>query len=136
MKPTPKTGKSMRRKARRRARPAAAGSVLKRMIAAREAVVTDGALQVCQAVAAVTSLVTVDATKTPFTVKPPDLFERKFNDPKVAISNEQMSIFKDNLTRLLPQIAGPISQIADNADLLIGDVSDFVMDALLSKGNR
>jgi len=117
-------------------KPAAATALLKKMIAAKEAVITDGALQVCRAIAAVTNLVTVDATKDPFEVCPADLFERTFDDPKVGMSNEQMSSFKDNLTQLLPQISGAISEIADNAGLRIGDVADFVTDALVAGGNQ
>jgi hypothetical protein len=111
-----------------------ARETLRGLIATREALVTDGALQICLAIATVTNLVTVDAAQDPFVVTPNDLFNRKFNDNKVGMSNLQMPIFKANLAVLLPQIPADIAQIADNAGLEIGDVGDFVADALVGAG--
>jgi hypothetical protein len=55
-------------------------------------------------IAATTALVTVDASTTPFTTNPDDLFDRTFNDPKVAISDDRMPIFNANLTVLLKEL--------------------------------
>jgi hypothetical protein len=94
----------------------------------------DGALEVCLAIASVTTLVTVDASEEPFAVDPPDLFQRRFCDDRVGLSDRQMPIFKANLGALLPQVAVDIARIADNAQIQIGDLSDFVADALADSG--
>jgi hypothetical protein len=104
------------------------------MIAAKQALVgpKDGRLEVALAIAATTALVTVDASTTPFTTNPDDLFDRTFNDAKVGISDDQMPIFKANLTVLLPEIAADIAEIPDNAALPIEKVAEFVRLALLA----
>ncbi|MBM3795008.1 MAG: hypothetical protein FJW31_13270 [Acidobacteria bacterium] len=93
--------------------------------------VTDGALQVCFALASVTNLVTVDAAAEPFAVAPDDVFARTFDDLRVGLSHQQMPIFKANLAGLLPRPLAPdVARIADDAGLAIGDVADFIAAAL------
>jgi len=94
---------------------------------------TDGRIQVALAIAAVSSLVSVDATKNPFQTVPPSLFGLTFNDPKVGISDAQMPVFKADLVHLLPQIAADISDIPENASLVIEKVAEFVAVSLLSQ---
>ncbi len=104
------------------------------LIATKQAAVgpKDGRLEVALAIAATTALVTVDASTTPFTTSPDDLFDRTFNDTKVGISDDQMAIFKANLTVLLPEITDDISQIPENSALPIEKVAEFVRLSLLA----
>ena len=103
-------------------------TTLNNLIAVKQASVgpEDGRLQVALAIAATTNLVTVNATETPFTTTPDDLFDLMFNDSTVGISDEQMPVFKANLTVLLPTIAIDISQIPENAGLPIEKVAELV----------
>jgi len=94
----------------------------------------DGRLEVALAIAATTALVTVDASTSPFTTAPDDLFDRTFNDSKIGISDDQMPVFKANLAVLLPDIAGDIDKIPDNAALPIEKVAEFVRLSLLAHG--
>jgi hypothetical protein len=93
---------------------------------------TDGRLQVALAIAGISSLVTVDATKNPFQTSPDDLFDLNFDDPSVGISDDQMPAFRANLTVLLPEIASDIAQLRDNASLPIEKVAEFVRLSLLA----
>jgi hypothetical protein len=104
------------------------------MIAAKEAEIDDGSLQVALALASITQLVTVDATTEPFSVDPDDLFLLKFNDPKVGLADDDIAIFKANLAELLPSISADISEIDENANVEIGLVVDFVTVSLLAAG--
>src|SRR6266567_8562370 len=108
---------------------------INRLIAAKQASLEpdDGRLQVALAIAATTNLVTVDTTTTPFETDPNDLFDRTFNDQKVGLSDDQMAVFKANLTVLLPSIASDIDQIPENAALPIEKVARFVKLALLGQ---
>ena len=92
----------------------------------------DGRIEVALAIASVTDLVRVDATAHPFTTTPDDLFDRTFNDSKVGIDDSQMSVFKANLTQLLPEITNDIAQIPENAGLSIEKVAEFVRLSLLA----
>src|ERR1700721_1097354 len=96
-------------------------ATINNLIATKQAAVgpKDGRLEVALAIAATTALVTVDASTTPFTTNPDDLFDRTFDDPKVGISDDQMAVFKANLTVLLPEITDDIAQIPENAALPI-----------------
>jgi hypothetical protein len=107
-----------------------ARTTLAALIRKKEAAVTDGALQIVIAVASVTTLVTVDTTQQPPVFDPPDLGSLTFGDPRVGLSDQGVAIFKANLKILLPQIAGDIDQIPDNANLNIGDVARFVQLSL------
>lgn len=110
----------------------AARAVLATLIRKKEAIVTDGALQVVIAIASVTSLVTVDTTQDPPAIDPADLGTLTFGDPRVGLTDEGVAIFKANLKILLPQIAADIDQIPDNANLNIGDVAKFVQLSLMT----
>lgn len=107
-----------------------AQGTLAALIKKKEAAVTDGAIQVVIAVASVTALVTVDTTQEPPVFEPEDLGSLTFGDPRVGLSDEGVAIFKANLKILLPQIAGDIDEIPDNASLNIGDVARFVQLSL------
>jgi hypothetical protein len=104
------------------------------LIATKQASVgpKDGRLEVALAIAATTALVTVDASTTPFSTNPDDLFDRTFDDSKVGISDDQMAVFKANLTVLLPEITDDIAQIPENAALPIEKVAEFVRLSLLA----
>jgi hypothetical protein len=102
------------------------------LIQGKPLIVTDGGLQVALAIASVTTLVTVDTTQDPFVVDPPDLGTLTFADPKVGMSDQQVGIFKATLKALLPQIAKDIDQLPDNANLVVGEVAEFVRLALLN----
>lgn len=95
----------------------------------------DGAFEVALAIAAVTDLVTVDATTTPFSTDPDDLFDRTFNDAKVGIDDNQMNIFKANLALQLPEIKADINNIPENSNEKIGDVAEFIRLSLLQAGS-
>jgi hypothetical protein len=117
--------------AKREARSASdAREVMAALIKKKEAVVTDGAIQVVMAIASVTTLVTVDTTQNPPVFDPDDLGSLTFGDPRVGLTNEGVSIFKANLKILLPVIAEDIDEIPDNANLNIGDVAKFVQLSL------
>jgi hypothetical protein len=118
----------------RAAREAAVGTSARETLAAlirkKEESVTDGAIQVVIAIASVTTLVTVDTTQVPPAFDPSDLGELTFGDPRVGMSDEGVAVFKANLKILIPEIAGDIDQIPDNANLNIGDVARFVQLSL------
>jgi hypothetical protein len=109
-----------------------ARETLAALIREKEAGVTDGAIQVVIAIASVTTLVTVDTTQDPPVFDPDDLGTMTFGDPRVGLTDDGVAIFKANLRVLLPQIAGDIDQIPDNANLNIGDVARFVQLSLQS----
>jgi len=108
---------------------------LAQLIAAKNQAIgpDDGALQVALAIAGVSQLVTVDASKIPLQSTPSNLFDLTFNNSNVGISDNQMPTFKANLSQLLPQIANDISQIPANAALTIGQVAEFVRVSLLAQ---
>ena len=111
---------------------------LDRLIAAKSMASgpTDGRLQVALAIAGVSSLVTVDATKHPFETSPDDLFDLLFNDPTVGLADEQMPALRANLTALLPGIAVDIAQLPDNASLPIEKTAEFIRLSLLAQSNQ
>lgn len=121
-----------RKKARERVTVEAAERSLERMIAEKQQEVGDGSLQVIMAIASCTSLVTVDLTRNPPRVTPPNLGSLRFNDPLVGLSNTQMAVFKANLAILLPLIAEDVAKIPENAGLKISSVANFVRVALLA----
>lgn len=92
----------------------------------------DGRIEIATAIAAVSSLVTVDASKHPFQTVPPNLFQLTFNNKLVGISDDQMPVFKANLTQLLTQIATDITQIPENSALSIEQVAEYVQLSLIS----
>jgi hypothetical protein len=96
--------------------------------------VKDGRLEVALAIARTSDLVTV--VVQPPSVDPSDLFDRAFNDNKVGIDDGQMSIFKAELAKLLPEIASDISRIPENANQIIEDVAEFVRLALLKNSAK
>ena len=81
-----------------------------------------------------TDLVTVDQSASLPVVSPDDLFTLTFDHPKVGLNSEQMALFKRNLAIALPQAAGDIALIAENAHLQIGPVSDFIRASLAQAG--
>jgi hypothetical protein len=91
--------------------------------------IKDGRLEVALAIARTSDLVTVVAQ--PPSVDPSDLFDRAFNNNKVGIDDGQMSIFKAELDKLLPEITSDIDRIPENANQIIEDVAEFVRLALL-----
>jgi hypothetical protein len=92
--------------------------------------VKDGRLEIALAIARTSDLVTVDDSTQPFTVDPDDLFDWPFNDNRVGIDDGQMSIFKAELEKLLPEIKGDIDGIPENSNILIKDVVKTIRDAL------
>jgi hypothetical protein len=92
----------------------------------------DGRLEVAEAIAATTQLVSVDPTTLPFTTRPDDLFDRTFNDEQVGIDDENlMRAFKAHLERRLPQIAAVIeAKVPTNPAMGIELVANFVRAAL------
>jgi len=112
-------------------------ATLNKLIAAKQASITpkDGRLQLALAIASTTNLVTVDTTVVPFSTIPDDLFDRTFDDKSVGISDDQMPVVKASLSVLLPEIAGDISQIPDNAASPIEKVAEFVRLSLLAHSN-
>ncbi len=126
-----KKKRSTSRSAARETTPAAsARETLAALIRKKEAVITDGAIQIVIAIASVTTLVTVDTTQDPPVFDPEDLGSLTFGDPRVGMTDQGVAIFKANLKILLPQIADDIDQIPDNANLNIGDVARFVQLSL------
>jgi hypothetical protein len=107
-----------------------AREALAALIRAKQATITDGAIQVVIAIASVTTLVTVDTTQNPPAFDPDDLGSLTFGDPRVGLTDEGVAIFKANLRMLLPQIAEDIDRIPDHADLNIGDVAKFIQLSL------
>jgi hypothetical protein len=127
-----KKGSATGRTGARRGGTSSAKEALASLIREKEAVVTDGALQVIIALASATTLVTVDTTQEPPAVEPENLGTLTFNDPQVGLADDDMPIFKANLKTLLPQIGNDIDQIPDNANLNIGDVAKFVQLSLMA----
>lgn len=112
---------------------AAAASTLNQLTVAKLGQApSDGRLEVAVAIASVTNLVTVDGNANPFTTVPDDLFDLKFNDPKVGLTDELMRVVKAILKKLLPIIASDIDQIPENANLNIEQVAEFVRLSLLA----
>ena len=79
-------------------------------------IMKSGRLEVATAIASTSHLVSVDPTATPFVTVPPDLFDRKFNNAKVGIDDNQMRVFKENLRELLPEITTDIGSIPENSN--------------------
>ena len=90
---------------------------------------TDGSLEVCEAIAAVSGLVTIVSAE-PLKVNPLRLFLLPFNDEKVGISDDQMRVFKARLKALLPSIPSAIDGIAEDSSQIVGDVHQIVLLAL------
>lgn len=95
--------------------------------------IKDGRLEVVIAISRTSDLVTVDTTTDPITVDPDDLADRTFNDNGVGIDDDQMRIFKAELTKLLPEITADIARIPENANQVIEQVAEFVTLALLNQ---
>lgn len=100
--------------------------------AGKPANVTTGALQVVEALAAVTDLVTVDTSKKPPVVTPPDLPDKTF--AQVGLDDAGVAVFKTNLKVLLDFIAAAIDQLPDNSNVTIGKVMEFVRDSIEAAG--
>src|SRR5690242_4651055 len=94
--------------------------------------ITDGRLQVAQAIADVTQKVHVDAQTDPPTVTPGNLFDLVFSDPNVGIDDESlMRAFKAHLERRLPSIGQAIeTNVPANPALQIEMVAQFVFASL------
>ena len=108
-----------------------------KLIAAKKAAVsTDGRLEVALAIAGTTQLVSVNPTAHPFTTKPSKLFDLQFDDDAVGIDDEQMEVFKANLSLLLPEIKDDIAQIEDKASVVIDKVAAFIELALSAAGGE
>ena len=95
----------------------------------------DGRVQIGLAIAAVSSLVTIDASTIPPTSIPANLFTLTFDDKSVGISGDQMPAFYANLALLLPTIVADIQQLEtttdDNPSLPIEQVAQFVRLSLV-----
>jgi hypothetical protein len=92
----------------------------------------DGALELALAVASLTTLVSVDATRAPFHTQPADLFDRTF--AAVGLDESQMGFLREQLKRLLPSIASDLdanSQVLDQSNHRIGDYAQFLKVAML-----
>lgn len=107
-----------------------AQQTLTALIKEKQAVVTDGSIQVVIAIASVTTLVTVDTSRNPPAFDPDDLGSLTFGDPRVGLTDEGVAIFKANLKMLLPSIGDDIDRLPDNADLNIGEVAKFIQLSL------
>jgi hypothetical protein len=125
--------KKSRKAKKNRTAAGAARETMAALIRKKEAVVSDGSLEVLLAIASVTSLVTVDATTTPPTVVPENIGQLTFGDPAVGLTDDGVAIFKANLKQLLSAIADDIDQIPNNANLNIGEVARFVQLSLISE---
>jgi len=93
---------------------------------------------VAQAIALTNDRVKVDWILDPFTTEPADLFDLRFNDERVGITDEDMVVFKNHLKQLLPLTEDPvdierikesIDRIKEDSSLLIGDVAELVRQA-------
>ncbi|MCC6292389.1 MAG: hypothetical protein IT164_07080 [Bryobacterales bacterium] len=93
--------------------------------------VRDGAVELAMAVASLTALVRVDASRDPFMTNPADLFERTFSN--VGLDDNQMELLREELRLSLPCIAGDLAAHAadlDRAGLRIGSYAAFLHAAL------
>jgi len=88
-----------------------------------------GKLEVAIAVAMTSNLARVDATATPFTTTPDNLFEQTFR--QVGINDAEMPLFKANLAKLLPEIETFISNINNDADQVVKGIAEQVKITLL-----
>jgi len=96
--------------------------------------------EVANAIALTTDLVTVDLLAPDlFITKPPNLFDLRFNDKRVGITDDQMGVFKNHLKQLLLRqlllkqlspLTEVIDRVPDDASLLIRDVAELVGRAL------
>jgi hypothetical protein len=123
-----KRGSKAKKKAPGRA---AARERLATLIREKETAVGDGSVQVLLAIAAVSTLVTVDTSTNPPTVTPENIGSLTFGDPLVGLADKDMPTFKSNLKCMLRKIAREIDKIPDSASLNIGEVAKFVRLALL-----
>jgi hypothetical protein len=92
-----------------------------------------GRLEVAEAIAAVSGLVTVTLLgNDDFNVDPDDLFDLTFDDPKVGFSNNDMKDFRAALKTLLKGrgVNNSINQIPDNAAVGIGKIATIIRLAL------
>ena len=98
--------------------------------------VTDGRLQVAEAIAEVTTGVKVDSSVVPFKTTPENLFDLKFSDDPVFITTtDGMDVFIAHLRKKLPQIKDQIDKIPANPTMDISLVVFFVKTALNALGN-
>lgn len=128
-----KTGRTQRKK------PAAAKnknngvpSLVKRLRERRTA--RDGALELATAIASLSEAVTLDSSREPFVTDPADLFDLSFAG--VGIGEEQMPLLREQLTRMLPEIAAELddnARVLDQPDHRIESYAAFVRIALLMK---
>ena len=78
------------------------------------------------ALAATSTRVTIDSSKTPVAYIPADLFELTLAE--VGLSDDtQMTILKNSLKVLLPGIAAEIDQLPNNPGLRVGGVAQFLV---------
>jgi len=90
------------------------------------AAITDGRLQVAQAIELTSDLVSVNEGTG--ATDPEDLFTLSFDDPTVGINDQEaMRVFKANLKGLLPSISTEIeAKISTNPSQIIDKVADIV----------
>src|SRR4051812_8782411 len=92
-----------------------------------------GRIEVAEAIAAISGLVTVTPLgDDDFSVTPDDLFERTFNDPQVGIDDTRMRDFKKALKTLLKGegIDATIDQLPENSNVVIEKVATIIRLAL------
>ena len=92
-----------------------------------------GILEVVEAVAAVSGLVTVTLLGNgEFTVVPNNLLDRQFNDPGVGIDDDRMPDFIEALRNLLEGegIDDTINQLPEISNVRIGKIATIINLAL------
>jgi len=94
----------------------------------------DGALELAVSIASLCQAVRVDASAVPFQTDPADLFDRTFAG--VGIGDEQMSLLREQLKLLLPEIAPELDEnarVLDQPGHRIEAYGAFIRVALLLK---
>lgn len=82
------------------------------------------------AIAMTTDRVKVDKTKEPFKTSPANLFNLRFNDERVGITDEQMKLFKKRLKKRLSIIGKDVDSIPNDASQRIRAVAETMLKAL------
>ena len=116
--------------------PVKAKAIDKLIAVKRTAVATDGRFEVAMAIAGTSNLVSVNPTAHPFTTIPDNLFDLAFKDDLVGIDDEEMEVFKANLTLLLPNIKADIAQIEDDSSVIIDKIAEFIEISLQIAGGN
>jgi len=112
--------------------PDAVNKHLEGLIQIHEALGQDGRLEIATALAMTSDMITVNASTSPFTTTPSNLFTLTFADNSVGITTPDLvRLFIANLKRLLPTIATSLDQIPENPAMQIQLVARFVRLALL-----